>query len=119
MVIDARETFAARAVAPVKFPSFSPNLRYLQELSHGIVRTCTGMVPVRDFRDGPSDEMVTEVAAFLDRNVHGVNAEVVVRACVDGWLVVFDTTDCGSVFTFSYIVHRKWIVHEKSAPHMA
>lgn len=109
VVINAREAFAKRAAAPVKFPAFSPNMRHLRDLCSGVCRTVTGMQPVEDFRDGVPEDVVIEVASALDRNVHSLNDGVVMQVVREGWLVVFDTNDDGSTFTFSFVIHRKWI----------
>ena len=115
-VIDAREAFAGRAGTPVKFPAFSPNLRYLRNLCSGICRTSTSSQPVKTLQDGPSADLVGQIADALLRNVHDVRNDVTVTTSSSGWRVVFNAEDGDdNVFTYSFMVHAKWIVREKSA----
>jgi hypothetical protein len=74
---------------------------------------------VKDFRDGPPADVVGELAAALRRSVHHVGEDVVVQVGSAGWLVVFDAADGDSVFTYSFTIHEKWIMREKSAPPVA
>ena len=107
-VIDAREQFASRTRAEVKFPSYAPDMRYLLNLCSGICRSCKESSPVQNVADAAPAETLDQLVAAVKRSVHGVE-EVRMWPCYFGWQIEFETRDDGSVFTYSFLIPAVWI----------
>jgi len=112
-VIDAREIFAARAKEAVKYPYFSPNMRYLRELCSSICKTRLHKMKVSR-KTPPPPDVVQELVNAISRNVHQVlDCHVLLNRT--GWLVVFEAGDENERFNYSLVVDWKWILHENYA----